>query len=170
VAAGLSATPSITVGDLDFQLTYRKADQNGESRNYLLAGEEIGHYNRGLFVRVFKDQRDSEAYLREAAAMVKKGDPSARLEFVRSERTGELLLECLLVPSKLKQGFAEWSLMRAHLVEGVGFVAYHYVMRVYFPGEDIASRVEIERKKMLGHFSIATFEERAEPGAPGQGP
>jgi len=160
VAVGLQAAPSITVGDLKLYRVFSPPDSKVQLREYLPQGESFEHWNRLASVRVFKELKDPKAYLMKVAAGVTKSHPAARYQFLVNDKTKELVLDFMTFsPESVKEQFAEWNLMRAKFMEGVGLVVYQYAMRVYVVGKETGPIVTAERNKMVAPFQSASFEE-----------
>ena len=164
VAVGLQAAPFISIGDPKLYQAYAPSDSKAQLREYLPLGENFEHWNRLASVRVFKDLKNPKAYLLTAAAGVTKSHPAARYQFLVNDKTKELILDFMTFPpDSTKERFAEWNLMRAKVVEGVGLVVYQYAMRVYVIGKETGPIITAERKKMVGPFQEASFEEESAP-------
>ncbi|MBI5772911.1 MAG: hypothetical protein HZA89_04095 [Verrucomicrobia bacterium] len=161
----LKAEPFITIGDLKLFRAYAPTNSKVELREYIPQGENIKEWSRLASVRVFKNLKDPEAYLRNVAATVAKSHPSARYQYLRmeSDKTKKLILDFMTFPPEsVPKFYAEWNLMRAQYVAGKGLVVYQYAMRTFVVGKETGTIVNAERKKMTVPFYAATFEESEE--------
>jgi len=167
VAHLLSAAPHITIGDLKLVRVATPGPTAVKLRQYLPEGEVLERWNRMASVRVFKNEKDPLGYLEVVAAAVRKSDPTAHAEFFRQKKTSEMLLDFIIFsPPNSPAPFAEWNMMRAKLVPGLGLVVYQYAMRLYEVTESSIRSIGPERRKMMTPFIQATFEEKTETGQP----
>ncbi len=155
-----AATPHIKIGDLILHRPSPAIEAKEELREYLPEGESFERWTRLASVRVFKDLKDPVSYLKNVAAAVTKSHPLARYQVLQEEKTKAVILDfTTFPPASAPEQFAEWNLMRAQFVKGKGLVVYQYAMRIYDVGSGASEKLKAERAKMVGPFSIATFEE-----------
>jgi len=164
LAHALSAAPYVMIGDLKLIKASAPADSEIQLREYLPEGERLEHWNRLASVRVFKTEKNAQKYLERVAATVRKSGPAARAEFFRNEQKKEAVLDFItFAPPASPEHFAEWNMMRAKFVEGAGLVVYQYALRLYVIDDDSIKMITSERRKMMGRFVEASFEELSEP-------
>lgn len=157
----INATPHIIIGDLKLTQAYTPKASEDQLREYLPEGEALEHWNRLASVRVFKNEKDPEKYLKRVAALVKKSHPAARAEFFENKKSKERVLDFItFTPEKAQQQFAEWNMMRATFVKGTGLVVYQYALRLYKVDDDSIGIIVAERRKMMPPFVQASFEEK----------
>ncbi len=159
-AACYAASPHIKIGDLVLYRPSPATDSKEELREYLPEGEKFEHWTKLASVRVFKDLKDPVSYLKNVVAAVTKSHPLARYQVLQDQKTKEVILDfTTFPPASAPEQFAEWNLMRAQFVKGKGLVVYQYAMRIYDLDSGASEKLKAERTKMVGPFSIATFEE-----------
>jgi hypothetical protein len=157
-----SGIEQISIGELKLIRAFASTEQGNELREYLPAGETLQHWQHLASVRVFKNLRDPDAYLKNVAAAVTKSHPQAHYQVFRN--TDSLVLDfTTFTPDSAPEGFAEWNLMRATYEQGRGLVVYQYAMRLYEISPTTADRVNAERNKVLGSFGTASFIEQVVP-------
>jgi hypothetical protein len=154
------AAPHIVIGDRKLVRAYAPADSEDNLREYLPEGENLKHWSCLASVRVFKNETDPEKFLKRVAELARKSSPAAVGRFFRNEEKKDTLLDFIVFePPNAPEHFAEWSMMRAKFIKGTGLVVYQYALRFYPLSEKGVEVIKAERRKMMGPFVNASFDE-----------
>jgi hypothetical protein len=158
------ASPHIVIGDRKLVRAYAPPESGVNLREYVPEGENLKHWTCLASVRVFKNETDPEKYLKSVADLARKSSPAAVGQFFRNEQKKDTVLDFIVfAPRNAPEQFAEWSMMRAKFVSGTGLVVYQYALRFYPLSETGVEVIKAERRRLIGPFVNASFEEEAEP-------
>jgi len=147
--AGAAAGQNVTFDGQRFVLAYAPKDSPVNIREYLPPGETLDKWTRMLSSRTFKNLNDPEAYARKLAQSVTEGDPAARSQILRSDKTGAYVVDFLVFsPEGSGPRFAEWNLMRVDR-QTIGLRVVQYAQRFYTIDDSMPKEIIAARDKIL---------------------